>query len=215
MPTTTYRNKEGQLIPGTTTIIGSNLGWKTQGLVYWAWQKGMNGEDFRSARDEAADAGTIAHEMIECEIKGKKFDPSKYDKSLVDKAENAYLSFLEFKDKVNFEVIKTEVHLVSEKYQYGATPDCIAKINGKVALFDWKTSDAIYPDYLIQIAAYEQAWNENNPDMPITDGCHLLRISKGNNISYEWRYWSNLKPAWEAFLCCLKLHQLKKEIKKL
>ena len=215
MPTTIYRNKEGKILSGVTTIIHQNLGWGARALMHWAWKLGMDGIDYRKEAEESADAGTIAHEMIECEIKGKEFDASKYDPALVDKAENAFLSFLEWKDHVGFEAIETEIHLVSEKYQYGATPDCIARINGKLALFDWKTSNELYPEHIVQLAAYRVAWEENFPDKPLVGGYYLLRITKGEDISFHWHHWEDLSIAWEVFLCCLKLHQLRKEFKKL
>ena len=74
MPANIYKNKAGERIPGVTTVIGSNLGWSKGGLMHWAWEQGINGLDYRETRDAAANTGTIAHKMVEYEIKGKKFD---------------------------------------------------------------------------------------------------------------------------------------------
>jgi hypothetical protein len=95
MPTQIYKNAKGEIIPGNTTVISQNLGWSKGGLMYWAWQQGRDGKDFRQARDEAADAGTLAHEMIERDIKDlAPPDTSKYLPEIVGKAESAFLNYL-------------------------------------------------------------------------------------------------------------------------
>jgi len=212
MPTINYRNSKGKRIPGVTTVISQNLGWNKQALMYWAWNEGMENRNFRDTSQRAADAGTIAHEMIEYDIQGKKFDGSKYDKELVDKAETCYLNFLDWKDSVQFEPFKTEIHLVSEKWQFGATPDCPAFIKGKLSLFDWKTGGGVYQDMLVQLAAYEVAWNENYPDNKL-NGFYLLRIGK-EDASWHWHHWDILPEAWECFKHLLELHKLQKILKK-
>ena len=45
-----YRTKSGIMVPGTTTVL--NLLAKPA-LVYWAWNLGMQGEDYRKVRDKA------------------------------------------------------------------------------------------------------------------------------------------------------------------
>ena len=68
MPTQPYLLKSGERVPGTTTIIGR---FKESGaLIHWAWKLGMEGRNYREVRDSAADAGTLAHAMIEDQGKG-------------------------------------------------------------------------------------------------------------------------------------------------
>lgn len=214
MPTTEYKNAKGERLSGVTTIIGSNLGWSKGALMYWAWDQGRNGKNFREESEKAADAGTICHAMIEADIKDRVFDPSRYDKALVDKAETGFLNFLEWKKMVNLRTFATEVHLVSEKHQYGATPDCIGVVIDKLALVDWKTSNGVYEDHLIQLAAYKVVWEEVHPDQPLTGGFHLLRVAKESG-SFHHHHWDSLLEPWQAFLNLLELHKLKGKIKKL
>ena len=63
MPTQPYFNKAGQRLPSVTTIISRFK--ESGGLIHWAWNLGREGQDYRQVRDEAADAGTLAHAMIE------------------------------------------------------------------------------------------------------------------------------------------------------
>jgi len=213
MPTIAYRNKAGERISGVTTIIGGNLGWNKQPLMYWAWKEGSEGRHFRDTSQKAADAGTIGHYLIDCDIKGIKPDLSQYSQELIDKAETCYLNFLEWKKMVNLKVETTEINLVSEEYQYGATPDCIGILVDKLALVDWKTGNGVYPDMLLQLAAYRVAWEENYCDKPLVGGFHLLRIGK-EDASFHHHHWAALPEAWEAFKHCLALHNLQKILKK-
>jgi hypothetical protein len=211
MPTTRYVNSRGETVPGVTTVIGKNLGWNKGALLYWANQEGLAGRSHRDTAQRAADAGTVGHYLIECDIMGVEPDCSGFDPSILSSGETAYLNFLEWKETFRFRPIASEVHLVSEKHQFGATPDLIAEVNGKVCLVDWKTGNGVYPDHKIQLAAYRVAWEENNPDMPIT-GFHLLRIAK-NDASFAHYYWHSLPEAWEVFKHLLAIHDLYKALK--
>src|SRR5438132_12109886 len=122
MATIPYKNAKGERIPGTTTIIGSNLGWSKGGLMHWAWEQGMNGKDYRTVRDEAADAGTLAHKMVEHWIRGIEFSPDGATPETLGLATTAFGGFLTWARHSRLEVLATEVHLVSEAHQYGASP---------------------------------------------------------------------------------------------
>jgi len=182
--------------------------------MYWANQMGLDGKNHREVAEKAADAGTICHAMIDADIKDKSFDTAKYHPELLEKAETGFLNFLEWKKMVNFRPIATEINLVSEAHQYGATPDCIGTVTDKLALIDWKTSGGVYEDFLIQLAAYRVAWEENNPDKPLEGGFHLLRVGK-EDASFHHHYWGSLPEAWEAFKNLLALHNLHKRLKKM
>ena len=69
MPKIDYRNADGKPLEGVTTILGQNLGWSSGALIGWAYSRGKNGLSLRD--QEALDIGTLAHQMIEADIKGK------------------------------------------------------------------------------------------------------------------------------------------------
>ena len=208
MPTQDYRI-DGKRVSGVTTIISGNLGWNRQQLMYWAWEQGKDGKDYRKTSEAAASAGTIAHAMIEAELKGVLFQGS-FPEEVQSKADTAYLAWLEWKSLVDFKLLGSELSLVSRKYRFGGTID-IAAIKNRTCILDLKTSSGVYADHLIQISAYGQLYNENNPDQQV-EGYYLLRLGKEDG-SFHYHYWPALPEAWEAFLCLLKLHQLKKKIK--
>ena len=63
-----YKTKDGKRVPGVTTIIGR---FKDSGaLLWWAFAQGKSAErgeisSLYDKRDEAADNGTLAHELVE------------------------------------------------------------------------------------------------------------------------------------------------------
>jgi len=172
--------------------------------------------DYRAARDRAADAGTIAHEMVEDFIRGRDIDASKHPAELVALATPAYEAFREWADSSKLQTIETEVPLVSETHRFGGTRDAIM-VNGKRACGDWKTSNAIYPEYLLQLAGYgvldEEAGNV------LDGGFHLLKFSKQEKptdpVRFAHFYWSQLDLAKTAFLRMVVLYREMQEIAKL
>jgi hypothetical protein len=211
MPTFDYKNAAGNRIPGNTTVIGQNCGWGKQALMYWAWDQGRNGKDFRETRDDAATAGTLCHAMIETDIKNLlPIDTSKFDPVIVTKAETGLLNYLEWKLGIRLELKTMEVSLISERYQYGTTLDIVASANDKTSIVEVKTSNSIREDYLIQIAAQKQAWDENFPNDPIK-GMHLLKVNKESG-AFAHFYWDELDGAFDAFVHLRALHDLKKKL---
>ncbi len=214
MPTVPYVNSKGEKLSGVTTIIGSNLGWSKGALMYWAWDMGKQGKDFRQERDKAGDAGTIAHAMIEAFLKKHPMkDVTGTPPEIIGKAETAFLNFLEWYDRNKVNPIAIEPHLISEKYQFGATPDYIGLINDKPSLLDWK-SGGVYEDHLIQVSAYRIAWEENHPDCLLDGGFNLIRFSK-EEAAFDHKFRQSLTEPWEVFLNLLNIHNLHKQIKKL
>ena len=202
-----YRLKDGTVVPGVTTPL--NLLAKPA-LIPWAWELGRQGIDWRKARDKAADIGTIAHAMIEADIKGEKFDPSDYAPNDVDKAENAYLAWLQWKDNFHLKTIASERQLVSETYRFGGALDWVVKNGDAIWLVDFKSSKDIYEEMRYQLAAYEQLWNENHPDQKISR-CHIVRLGKEDG-SFSHHQFEDLDREWGIFRHVLAIWQIKKGV---
>jgi len=221
MPTQPYFLKSGKKCPGNTSVIGSNLGWKTGGLVHWAWALGMKGLDYRKVRDEQAGIGTLVMARIEAELHHRPLPDEAWfwdwitdEKALKDaeeKIQHSMLAFWEWRDTVSLQVTGSEEPLVCECYQYGTTLDLLALVKGRRRIVEIKTANYIYPDYWIQMAAQGHAWNCNHPEDPTT-GYDLLHIGKENG-GFAHHYRPSLDKAFEAFLALRKLHDLKRELK--
>jgi hypothetical protein len=216
MPTAPYHLRDGTRVPGTTTVINTSLGWSRGALMHWSWSEGIAGRDYRKTQSDAADAGTLAHAMVDASIKGEDYViPPSTDPEQVKLARLSFSAFREWFEGSHIELVESEMHLVSETHRYGGTPDAVGRLKEHLILLDWKTSKGIYSDYVIQLAAYEQLWNEAR-DEPITGGIHCLRFDKSTG-GFAHHFWpcEALRPAWKAFLALRELYDLQREMKAL
>lgn len=209
---------DGVRVPGVTTIIGRFK--ESGGLLYWAFEQGRAAErgeisNLYDKRDEAAEAGTLAHVMVEAHIHGlPEVNVSGYTAEVASQARQGYENFLRWQDDNRIEIIAQEAELTSSRYLFGGCPDAIGRDSrNQLCLLDWKTSNGIYPDYLLQLAAYRHLWEENYPDQPLIGGFHLLRFSK-EHADFAHHYWSELEDAWEMFKILRRAYDLDKILKK-
>jgi len=217
-PTGGYRNKAGDKIPGTTSIIGRFK--DSGGLLHWAFEQGKAAqrgeiENLYDKRDEAADAGTLAHDMVERYIQQKMPETALVGASaeIAELARGAFQAYLSWEKMTNLVIVETEVSLVSEEYQFGGTIDAIGEVEDTLVLVDWKTSSGIYPDYLIQLAAYKRLYEENNPNRPIKGGFHLCRFAKEHG-DFSHHFFPRLDEAWEQFKLFRRAYDIDKQLKK-
>lgn len=211
MPAIIYKNKNGNRVPSVTTIL-NQWGIKTEPLKWWAWKRGQEGIDLREK--EEANVGTLAHMMIDADVKQKEIDLGQFPINIVEQAKVCFNNYLIWKKQHDYKPIETEISLISEEYQYGGTIDCIPIIDGKLSIDDKKTGKDVYEDHIIQLIAYAQLWNENFPNDPITGGYHIIRTGK-EIASFDHRWYGEFPGAWEVFLHLRALYDLHKQIKKL
>jgi hypothetical protein len=216
-PKSGYVNAAGEKLPGVTTVL--NRFKDSGGLIYWAWTQGRDGRDFRETSQAAADAGTIAHAMIEAHLRGKSAEETQAAfnaaEEVNDKAINGFLAFLDFQKRTNFVVEETELSLVSERYGFAGTMDCsVFLIDGKRSLGDFKTGKRIYTDSLVQVAGgYRLLWEENRPHKPVTGGYDLFNV-KQESGDFSWHHFDNVPEAKDYFLLLLQAYKLDKILSK-
>lgn len=106
---------------------------------------------------------------------------------------------------------ESELPLISERYKFGGTLDAMF-VQDELSLGDFKTSNTVYVDYLVQvIGGYALLWDENFPNRPIS-GFHLLRFSKDGDFAHH--YWQDIPEAKRAFLLMRELYDLMDKLKK-
>jgi hypothetical protein len=209
---------DGVSVPGVTTIIGR---FKESGaLLFWAFEQGKAAErgeinKLYDKRDEAAEAGTLAHSLVEAYIRGNALpDVSSYPEHTVALAVQGYENYKRWSEDNKIEILHQEIELVSKKHLFGGCPDAIGRDSqGRLCLLDWKTSSGVYLDFLLQIASYAILWTEAHPDEPLTGGYHLLRFSK-EHADFAHHYWSELADAERMFLLLREAYDLDKILKK-
>lgn len=236
-----YFTKDGTRVPSVTTILGrykesgALLHWAAGQSVEYVKRELLkiptSGLDdpavprsellklceqakhaYRTVRDDAADAGTMAHDAVERCIKGEEISDSFFPLNDVGaKARTSFLAFMQWANQTQLKVTHTEVALVSEKYRFGGTLDAMM-IRQHRSCGDWKTSNSVYGEYLCQVAAYGILWDENYPDDPITGGYHLLRFDKIYG-DFHAHYWAELETAKRSFLLMRELYANDAELK--
>lgn len=209
-PTSGYRLQDGTRVPGTTTIIGRFK--ESGGLLWWACQQGQANPDLPvrdalyGARDLAADIGTRVHNAVEAHVKGRPIpDLADMTPESAAKVQSGYDAYLQWERMTRLKITHQEVQLVCPEYKFGGTPDAIGEIDGEPCLLDWKTSKSVYPDMLVQLAAYGwlcgyglQQEHEYQPLGIQVKGFHLCKFSKEHG-DFSHHYYPDLSEAWEQF----------------
>jgi len=143
----------------------------------WQAKVFRDGGDPDQLVEEAAGAGSMAHDAIEACVLGKPVVwPSGVDPIRLDLAQQGYESFLEWWNPAQVQILGTEFPMVSEEFGFGGTPDAWGIIGGKLCLLDWKTSKEIYQDYVSQLAAYAQLLRECKGTE--VERIHVVRVGK-------------------------------------
>lgn len=225
-----YRAADGKKIPSVTTVLKI----KDPGaLINWAYKTGREhgvlegqGNPAPSGLYEGSDIlaiGTCVHSMCEAWVKGDEpmlvLERALEEDTVNDKATfraqaaSAYSAFEFWCKGTQLEIVDCEVQVISEAHRYGGTLDFIGKLNGKLVLGDFKTSNGVWPEYLCQLAAYAKAYEETTGNK-IDGGYHLLRFSKENGDFGHHFYPSLDDDAWPAFLNLRALYDLTEKLKK-
>ena len=201
-----YKTSEGKVVPGATTITGLL---NKPYLIKWANNLGLEGIDSSTYTDEAAKVGTLAHALIQADLQGETLDMRQYSPIQVDLAENAVISFFEWKKRHQIEVIACETPFVSDNMKYGGTVDCYCILDGKPTLLDFKTGKAIYEEYFVQLAAYAELLREAGH--PVEE-CRILRVGRDATEGFEERSVADTRKWFEVFQHLLGVYYLKKDL---
>lgn len=219
---------DGKQLPSVTTVLFPYSEGGADGLIYWAqkllfaWieenlpltsMEGIPKRLFIEARKLAGDIGTMAHEAIQYWSETGQTYQFVGQAKITDPAKLAYGSFLKWLERNNFKITHNEVRLTSKTHLYGGTLDVMGLTPVGRALGDWKTSNFVKKTMALQLAAYRQLWNENNPGDPITGGCNLVRFDKTTGMfQHDWFPDHVMDHAFKMFLNLLEVYKGMREI---
>ena len=192
---------DGYNLPRITKILSFI---DSEGLVDWANAIGRKGINNKSILKEAANIGSLTHESIE------KF--LKTEEEPVDR----FTAFESFKMWYNDVWVNNHVEILGQEETlscdlFMGTYDLLLKINGKIYLMDFKTSNHVSYKYCMQLAAYRYMLRLNK-NMNV-DGCIILQLNKTNPGYNEFflnfdnpEHLSYINDCEEAFLMLAMLY---------
>ena len=157
----------GKNVPRVTEVLSKMI--SEEKLMSWANSLGFKHQRYKDVLSKAAVFGTKIHHGIECFLKGEKVPED--TPSICFKAFQEWWKIIETTD---YEIVGQEQKLVCE--WYGGTYDCLMKINGKLYLIDFKTSNHVTYKYYLQLAAYSKVLREKK-NINI-DGVLILQLNK-------------------------------------
>ena len=175
------------------------------------------------AKNEAGDIGTQVHKWVEEYILGQSPEMPEDERVLV-----GVTNFLDWLQTEKVEIQEAERIVYSAKHGYVGTLDSIATINKKRYLVDIKTGNGVYPEAMIQTAAYAKAYEEETKRK--IHGRIVLRINKeteeehhDNERKGEYKAFeaiplddeeNMIEDDFQAFLSCKHLYEWNKKATK-
>ena len=221
------------LIPWATKMMAQKLqiltspfvenGWLFQQKTSFDAAVELSKTAHKDKLEEAGNIGHIAHGWIENYIKScianDKLLTEQILESMPDepRAKNACVAAIDWMIKHNIRWVFTERKIYSRKYKYAGTmdglcladscqdPNCCKKdFKNHIAIIDWKTSNYLYVEYLLQTAAYKQAYEEETKQR-VKDRW-VIRLGKEDAEFESWHLEPEDYPAdWKAFKDALEL----------
>lgn len=140
-------------------------------------------EESRKILQDAGLRGTRCH--IASEVLDRGGEISYGESDLTDEEFGLMMGYVAWHQKYKPEIIHIELVLVSDKQKIGGTCDRIYRIDGKLTLFDLKTSkSAIYDSHYLQVACYASLYEEIYREK--IDEIAILRLTSKRKDGYEY-----------------------------
>lgn len=184
--------KDGKMFVGELELNAKNAG----KIFYRAKQ------EHRLIKEEAGKLGTRAHAIIEKLVEYALLSLQHEDKRVV----NAVESYIKWEKESKFESMYAERRVCLLKEKIAGTVDLVGKLDGKLTLVDLKTSNRLYPEYHIQVAAYAKAWEETFNEK--IEKVIILRISKDAE-EFEVQEVKNINKLFRVFKNCIQVWRWK------
>lgn len=204
--------------PSVTTVLGRHLGWKTNGLIGWAYRLGKEGRSM-GERDEAAAKGSCAHDIVAAHFSPDHGDLSSWrDEQLHDARPNAQRIIDEIARR-GWTVLHVEVAMESESFA-GTLDMVVRDADGFIAIVDHKTSKGAYNETVIQLGAYGWLWRLHVAKTAGADGAfdvathgYVMHAPYGEPLRVLPVSPAALMAGEQAFRLLLQIHEIEHQIK--
>ncbi|HKF48298.1 MAG TPA: hypothetical protein VKB38_13130 [Terracidiphilus sp.] len=151
---------DDKFYPSVTWICG----YYPKGIGYMKWLSEHGWDEAEAVKQAAGEKGTKVHKAISDILMGRTVKIG--DKYSADGREpeeltaieyEAIMSFVNWLNETQPEVMAIDYALVNEEEGYAGTIDMKLKIEGEVWIVDIKTSKDVYPSHELQLSAYKKA----------------------------------------------------------
>ena len=122
---------------------------------FYIWMKDV-GHNAKIIAERAANEGTNVHEALEDALVGHTIRwADENGKAIYNKTEwQCIMRGFNFLKEYEPVPLHIEARLVSDKYRTGGTADLVCNMGGENWLIDWKTSNNLSDNYMIQLSIY-------------------------------------------------------------
>lgn len=156
-----YYYLDGKFCPSVSTILEAYP--KDYGFFKWLKE---NGEESDKIRDAAGEKGSNVHKMTQSYDEGLEVSllttEGRQAWSIAEWAMfDRYVQFREY-TKESLIIHGIEMQLINLELMEAGTLDRYIEIGGKHLIMDIKTSNAIYPSYWLQVAAYKRMFERSS-----------------------------------------------------
>ncbi len=159
-------------------------------------------------RDEAAEAGTSAHELIAELLHGREPD-------IPDPLAPAVRGGLAFVRDYQLELVASEVSIWHPQRHYAGTVDLVARNKaGELVVADWKRSKGLYAEHAYQVAGYANAIEAITGEAVVAAYAVRLPRTADEKAEYEARMVADPKVASETCRAALALWLATRDSKK-
>ena len=193
---------DGVIYPSVTEILRIVA---KPGLVAWANSMGLAGKSTKDESQRIAGIGTEVHARIEQYFKE---GTSIFEGATAEALPSLHL-FNNWIQKHKIEPILIEESMISPKLGYAGTIDLLAKVDDKLTLIDFKTSNRIYEDYFAQLCAYKRLLSEKGF---VPEAMLIIRLGKDHEVSFEEKEVKNEQLYLEYFDAVFNLYKILKKV---
>jgi hypothetical protein len=162
-------------------------------LIMWYGKYGT--AHCNKVKKAGADVGTMFHAAVENRIKGIPALPAKTktEKQVEHMVNNLFDQWV----NLGVEVLHTEMSLEDTDLEFHGTFDALVRINGKLYVVDWKTSNQMDEiNHPLQLSAYAHLFNIISKEQ-VNDGI-IVRVDK-KTFQVQVETYSNLAFYFEEF----------------
>lgn len=223
---------DGKIVYGVSSIVGIIDKPK---LIFWAvnqcidnlkamWEAGKSYDEIEinniletsknihtEKKNVSLTIGTFVHQWIEKYI-NYKLGKNKAPKVPINKEiVNSIKAFLKWEKENKVKWLESERKLYSVEYEYAGTLDAEAMVNDELSIIDFKTSNEIYDENLLQVSAYLHAREEETKQD--YKNIYIVRIGKNGELETKKIKDKELKDCFKAFLGCLEVYKWQMKIK--